>query len=110
MENCPYCNEELEINHDDGYGYEEYTIHEQSCSNCNKTFRYTTSISIHYKLKELPCANGEEHKLIEINGLPPAYFKYKRHCEYCGEEFVIDEEANKKEIECYIRELDNKPF
>ena len=27
-----------DINHDDGYGYEEDVTHEQECSNCEKTF------------------------------------------------------------------------
>jgi len=35
---CPYCRDEQEINHDDGYGYEEDKEHEQDChSNLNYT-------------------------------------------------------------------------
>jgi hypothetical protein len=32
--NCPYCDADIEINHDDGYGYEEDRKHEQQCNNC----------------------------------------------------------------------------
>ena len=46
--NCPYCNEPDEINHDDGYGYEENVMHEQHCSNCDKEYGFTTEISFYY--------------------------------------------------------------
>ena len=38
---CPYCGTGQEINHDDGYGYEEDDPHEQSCPHCDKTFVFT---------------------------------------------------------------------
>lgn len=42
---CPYCGEGQEINHDDGYGYEEGEIFQQHCHGCCKTFAFTTCIS-----------------------------------------------------------------
>lgn len=42
--NCPNCGEGQEINHDDGYGYEEDQDFEQQCSDCNYTFIFTTGI------------------------------------------------------------------
>ena len=42
---CPYCNKGQDINHDDGFGYEEDAIHEQDCISCSKIFAFTTSIS-----------------------------------------------------------------
>ena len=48
---CPYCEAEQEINHDDGYGYEEDEEHEQDCVECDKTFKFTTSIIYHYNIQ-----------------------------------------------------------
>jgi len=53
---CPYCGEEQEINHDDGYGYEEDGDYEQECEHCEKTFNFTTSISFSY---DVYCLDGE---------------------------------------------------
>lgn len=83
---CPYCGEDVEICHDDGYGYEESEIHQQECSACKKTFTFTTSISYYYETAEAPCLNGEPHKLRKINGFPEEYYKNKFECEWCGEQ------------------------
>jgi len=62
---CPYCGTEQEINHDDGYGYEEDGEYEQGCASCGKDFRFSTSIMYHYtvycqeKDHEMECA-GEK--------------------------------------------------
>jgi len=45
---CPYCGEDQEINHDDGYGYEDGGEFEQDCVSCEKTFKFSTSISFSY--------------------------------------------------------------
>ena len=55
---CPYCGQEQEINHDDGYGYDEGEEHEQDCVECARPFKFFTSISYHY---EVHCAG--EHEL-----------------------------------------------
>jgi len=52
---CPYCGEEQEINHDDGYGYEEDGDYMQDCS-CGKGFKFTTSISFSY---DVYCQEGD---------------------------------------------------
>jgi len=59
---CPYCGKGQEINHDDGYGYEEGRLWEQECSDCDKTFVFTTSISFYYDAYKADCLNGEPHK------------------------------------------------
>jgi hypothetical protein len=46
--NCTHCKEEQEINHDDGYGYEEGETHKQYCHNCKEYFFYTTTIINYY--------------------------------------------------------------
>lgn len=60
--NCPYCNHGQEINHDDGYGYEEDVLHEQECTECEKTFTFLTSISFDYSAHKADCLNGGDHK------------------------------------------------
>lgn len=101
-ENCPYCNADIEINHDDGYGYQEDEIYEQGCPDCGKTFCYTTYISYSHDLFEAPCKNGEPHKLEKIHGYPKEFFEYKRRCEYCNEEIIIDEEKHKESCKQYF--------
>lgn len=60
---CPYCDSEQEINHDDGYGYEEDRRHEQECSDCGKTYTFTTSISYYYEAEKADCLNDGPHVL-----------------------------------------------
>lgn len=100
-ENCPYCGAEVEINHDDGYGYDEDKTYEQECPHCEKIFCYNTCISFSYDLFEAPCKNGDPHKLKEIHGHPKEFFEYVRRCEYCGEEVILDEEKHKKSCKKY---------
>lgn len=52
----PYCGEEQEINHDDGYGYDESEDYEQQCLHCEKYFNFTTSITFSY---EVYCDEGD---------------------------------------------------
>ena len=33
---CPYCKAEQDINHDDGYGYEEDGMYEQECQSVTR--------------------------------------------------------------------------
>lgn len=56
---CPYCNEWQNIDHDDGYGFEEDTLYEQECHNCDKTFCYITERSYAYKAYKANCLNDE---------------------------------------------------
>jgi hypothetical protein len=53
---CPYCEVEQEINHDDGYGYGDGEEYEQSCTDCHKEFKFTTSVSFDYKVE---CQSGD---------------------------------------------------
>ena len=46
----PYCGAEQEICHDDGYGYDEDTEHQQHCRDCGKQFTYTTAVSFDYEV------------------------------------------------------------
>lgn len=93
---CPYCEHEQDIDHDDGYGYEEDAVYEQECPACGKTFVYTTSVSYHYGVKRADCLNGGEHALEPVHHYPPHWPDWRR-CADCGREdrgerFVSTEE------------------
>ncbi len=86
---CPYCGKEQEINHDDGYGYEEDGVFQQECPYCDKIFVFTTSISFYYDVEKAPCLNGSEHDWRPITGWPKEHFIGKEMCQCCGEERQI---------------------
>jgi hypothetical protein len=105
--NCPYCDAEVEINHDDGYGYTEGEIYTQECSFCDKTFTYTTYTYFCYDAEQAPCQNGEEHDFKPIKGYPEEYYVGKQRCSWCGEE-TIDIEANKEAMKKYWDRMENR--
>lgn len=80
---CPYCGEGQEINHDDGYGYEEDQTHEQHCSDCGKSFAYTTSISYHYEASKAECLNDGEHTWEKMK-IYPNHWPDAKYCTGCG--------------------------
>jgi len=81
---CPYCKSGLDIDHDDGQGYEEDTTHQQRCDMCDKTFVFTTSVNYTYYPEKADCLNGGEHRYIATHTYPIEYTKMR--CEYCDEE------------------------
>jgi len=83
--NCPYCEEEVEINHDDGYGYAEGEVFQQECDFCRKTFTYTTSISFYHEVEKAPCLNGKPHNWKDISGHPTGYQSNRHECSWCEE-------------------------
>ncbi len=80
---CPYCGLEQEINHDDGYGYDESLIFEQECFHCQMTFAFTTSISFNYSASKAPCMNGGNHNFKPTMTAPKWWTKMR--CEFCYE-------------------------
>ena len=92
---CPYCGEEQEVNHDDGYGYEEDCRHEQECI-CGKYFCYTTSISCYYEANKADCLNGSDHKLKYCKSHPE--FMSKRYCQDCEYEEDVYTKSEKVEM------------
>ena len=74
--NCPYCKAGQEINHDDGYGYEEDVEHEQGCTGCGQNFRFTTSILYCY---EALCDGDHDMENCSDIGFPDA-----NKCQRCG--------------------------
>jgi uncharacterized Zn-finger protein len=91
--NCPYCEEENEINHDDGYGYEENETYNQECSHCGKYFIYTTQVSFDYEVEKADCLNDGEHNWVKeyadynIKQYPQLVLKEK--CSYCDEKRTL---------------------
>ena len=84
--NCPYCNAENEVCHDDGQGYDESELHEMECSSCDKYFTFETSISYYYEPYKADCLNGQEHKLKPTITIPKQYTKMScADCEYSRE-------------------------
>lgn len=82
--NCPYCDEEIQINHDDGQGYREDELHQQECDACGKIFVFTTSIHYYYDAKKADCLNGAEHKYQPTMTFPKEYTRMR--CIFCDEE------------------------
>jgi hypothetical protein len=73
---CPYCEAEQEINHDDGYGYEEGEKHEQECFTCEREVNFTTSISFNY---DVFCKDGD-HVMEPFGDKWPLMYE----CENCN--------------------------
>lgn len=83
--NCPYCDAEIDINHDDGNGYKEGVTHQQECPECGKVFVFTTSISFYYEAEKADCLNeGGEHKYEPTRKIPKEFTKMR--CIMCDEE------------------------
>ena len=82
---CPYCEEGLDIDHDDGYGYEEGPLYEQECKYCSNIFTYSTSISYNYSAYKADCLNGGEHVLKKVVHYPVSWPDWVR-CENCNYE------------------------
>ena len=92
--NCPYCNAEQNINHDDGRGYGDEEIHQQQCDECNKYFTFTTSISYYYEAEKADCLNDGEHDFQPTNTHPKEYTRME--CSMCGESRTPTEDEMKK--------------
>lgn len=86
---CPYCGKPQEVCHDDGQGYEEDVLHEQSCDDCGKYFTFTTSISFSYNAYKADCLNGGEHEMVPVSHFPPHWPDWVR-CKNCGYEVKGD--------------------
>ena len=78
---CPYCDTDIEINHDDGFGYDEGTAHQQQCPDCLKSFIFYTHISFSYDAVRADCLNDDSHQWRdEVTGHPQWT---RRRCKTC---------------------------
>lgn len=80
---CPNCGEYIEICHDDGFGYEEGTLHEQNCGHCDKNFAFTTSICYYYEGFKADCLNDGEHLYEPTTTFPKMFTKMT--CKTCDD-------------------------
>jgi hypothetical protein len=86
---CPYCGAGLEINHDDGRGYDESVLHQQECSECDRVFVFTASISYSYDAQKADCLNDGEHEYELTRTYPRRYAKLR--CKHCDDEQQLPE-------------------
>ena len=93
-DNCPYCGTEIEISHDDGFGYEEDELHQYQCHECEKYFVFTTCISISHDLIKADCLNDEDHDYQETRTYPRIFTKLR--CKTCGDEKPITSERKEE--------------
>lgn len=95
---CPYCDAELEVNHDDGFGYDENVMHHMECDKCGKNFVFETVISFSYYPKKADCLNGAKHNYKLTDTFPKEFSKM--NCSDCDEERELtDEERAEYNIE-----------
>lgn len=87
---CPYCETDVELCHDDGYGYEENCLHQQDCGHCGKTFAYTTEISFYFEPYKADCLNEGNHEWKPTRTHPKEWTMMR--CETCWEERKPTEE------------------
>lgn len=90
---CPYCEKELDINHDDGFGYEEGVTHQMECKHCDKSFVFTTSISFYYDPEKADCLNGGEHNYELTHTFPKPWSKMR--CSMCDKKRDLTIEERK---------------
>ena len=80
---CPYCEKEFDINHDDGFGYQEGVKHQIECPHCEKTFVFETSISFYYEPEKADCLNDGKHDYKITSTFPKEFSQME--CKMCGE-------------------------
>lgn len=91
--NCPYCDAEIEICHDDGNGMDEDKTHQDECHECGKKFIFHTNISVDHYPDKAPCLNDEaphEWRKVVSSWNPPGKVTYR--CTVCSEEKTVSEE------------------
>ncbi len=83
---CPYCDAELKVNHDDGFGYAEDESHEMECDKCEKSFTFQTHINFSYHPSKADCLNTGHHIFSEWKQLweHEGISTQDRECETCG--------------------------
>jgi ribosomal protein S14 len=87
IDRCPYCDAEVDIGGDHGYGHEEDKRYDQECSSCGKTFVYTTTITVSHDTFRADCLNGAAHQFEKTKTYPPEFARLR--CAMCGEERSI---------------------
>ena len=107
---CPYCEKELDICHDDGFDYNEDELHQMECPHCEKSFVFRTSISFYYEPEKADCLNDGKHDYQLTHTAPKEFSKMR--CSMCDDERELTEDERVKynigTKESYFEAL-NKP-
>lgn len=93
---CPYCEHEFDLNHDDGAFYDEEHRREEECPNCEKKFMVTSSMSWNFEGEKADCLNDGNHNWKKKYN--PKYYPQLIHreiCEDCDEERTLPTESIK---------------
>lgn len=102
---CPYCGEEQDINHEDGYDYDEGETFQQDCKSCGKTFAYETERTFSYDVHKADCLNGGKHKWQPTRTTPQ--YATKMFCTECGKyRNPTDKECKKYNIPTFREYFD----
>lgn len=80
--NCPYCNAEIEICHDDGFGCQPEILHEYECPVCDKRFVFSVEWTINHYPQKADCLNDGKHDY-QLTDTTPVEFS-KMECAMCG--------------------------
>lgn len=79
---CPYCQADNGVCHDDGAGYQEGVKHEMQCSTCDHCFTFETTINFSYYPEKADCLNGAPHDLFVYNSDCGAQWMRCKNCEH----------------------------
>lgn len=80
---CPYCEHQFNLTHDDGSYYDQDTTHQVACPCCEKNFVFITSVLFIYTPEKADCLNGGEHEYIPQVCFPISCTKME--CSMCGD-------------------------
>lgn len=79
---CPYCEFEQEVYHDEAENTAEGEIHQMECYECEKNFVFSTCVYFDYTAAKADCLNeGGEHNWTMTNIAPRQYTKMR--CKDC---------------------------
>jgi DNA-directed RNA polymerase subunit RPC12/RpoP len=82
---CPYCEHEFDLCHDDGAYYDQNEREEVECPECEKRFMVRSSITWDFEGEKADCLNGEPHKWEKRYSLKVfPQFSNMEICHECG--------------------------
>ena len=90
---CPYCGKELDICHDDGFGYDEGEKHQIECPHCEKWFVFETSISFYYEPEKADCLNDGNHDYKLSKTFPTEFSRME--CSMCDHQRELTDQERK---------------
>lgn len=90
---CPYCEQEFDVDTDDGRHYKDGESEPEECPNCEKTVLVASSCSWYREAEKADCLNGSDHPWSEWTthwvgekGENEGKFYERRYCTTCGED------------------------